>query len=277
MTISVFAAGFVLPSLARALTTAALVVSASVAAEALGPFWGALIAALPVSAGPAYVFLAMRHGPDFIAASALASFAANASTGLFLIVYAMLAPRLPRWRALGLALSVWFAATLCLHAIPWTAWRAACLNLTIYGLGCALPLVAAERAEPAMAPKPRRWFEIPLRAVAVAVFVAAVVALSAAIGPAATGMAAVFPVSLISLIVVVRPRLGGAGVAAMAASALRAMIGFGLMLLTLALTARPLGTPGALALAFAAFAAFALALIAWRQRRAAARRLLIRR
>jgi len=81
MTISVFAAGFVLPSLARALTTAALVVSASVAAEALGPFWGALIAALPVSAGPAYVFLAMRHGPDFIAASALASFAANASTG----------------------------------------------------------------------------------------------------------------------------------------------------------------------------------------------------
>ena len=41
-----------LPPIVRALATAPLVVSASVAAEALGPFWGALIASLPVSAGP---------------------------------------------------------------------------------------------------------------------------------------------------------------------------------------------------------------------------------
>lgn len=49
-----------LPPLIRALTTALLVLSASVAAEMAGPFWGALIASLPVSAGPAYVFLAMQ-------------------------------------------------------------------------------------------------------------------------------------------------------------------------------------------------------------------------
>ena len=76
-----------LPPLVRALATALLVVSASAVAEALGPFWGALIISLPISAGPTYVFLSMRHGPDFIAASALSSFAANAATTLFLIVY----------------------------------------------------------------------------------------------------------------------------------------------------------------------------------------------
>ena len=76
-----------LPPLVRALATALLVVSASAVAETLGPFWGALIASFPVSTGPAYVFLAMRHGMDFVAASALSSFAANAANGLFLIAY----------------------------------------------------------------------------------------------------------------------------------------------------------------------------------------------
>jgi hypothetical protein len=74
-----------LPLVAKALATALIVVSASVAAEALGPVWGAIIASLPVSAGPAYVFLAMQHGPDFVATSTLNSAAANAATGLFLI------------------------------------------------------------------------------------------------------------------------------------------------------------------------------------------------
>jgi hypothetical protein len=74
-----------LPPPVRALTTATLVISASALAEALGPFWGALAVSLPVSAGPTYAFLAMQHGHDFLAASALSSFASNAATGLFLI------------------------------------------------------------------------------------------------------------------------------------------------------------------------------------------------
>src|SRR6476469_6707795 len=96
-----------LPPLIRALTTALLVLGASVAAEMAGPFWGALIASLPVSAGPAYVFLAMQHDPGFVAASALSSCAANAATGLFLIVYGLLAVRLAPWRGLGIAVGVW--------------------------------------------------------------------------------------------------------------------------------------------------------------------------
>ncbi len=101
-----------LPPLIKALATGLIVVAASVVAETLGPFWGAMVASLPVSAGPAYVFLAMRHGEDFAAASALDSFAANAATGVFLIVYGALARRVAPWRGLGAAVLAWLSGAL---------------------------------------------------------------------------------------------------------------------------------------------------------------------
>ena len=55
-----------------------VVVTATVVAEASGPFWGGLIVSLPIGAGPAYAMLALQHDAAFIAASALGSFAANA-------------------------------------------------------------------------------------------------------------------------------------------------------------------------------------------------------
>lgn len=240
-----------LPPLVKALATALIVVCASVIAEALGPFWGALIASLPVSAGPAYVFLAMQHGPDFVAASALGSCAANAITGLFLIAYGALAGRTSPWRTLGAAVSVWLMAGLAAQQVMWTPATALLFNLIVYGAGFAL-LDVAGGSEPQAARKvQRRWFDIPARAIAVATFVSVVVAVSTILGPKATGIAAVFPVSLISLIVIVRPRLGGPASGLLAANALRPMLGFGVMLLALHLTARPLGSAASLVLAMA--------------------------
>jgi hypothetical protein len=123
-----------LPLVAKALATALIVVSASVAAEALGPVWGAIIASLPVSAGPAYVFLAMQHGPDFVATSTLNSAAANAATGLFLITYGKLAKRMPPWRGLGVAVAVWLAASLVVQQTAWTGTAAVALNLAVLSL-----------------------------------------------------------------------------------------------------------------------------------------------
>ena len=125
--------------LVRAVATALLVVSASAIAEALGPFWGALVASLPVSAGPAYVFLAMQHGAEFVAASALSSCAANAATGLFLIVYGALAGSTPPWRSLCSAVLAWLAASLAMQQVVWTPLAALLLNLTTYGAGFFLP------------------------------------------------------------------------------------------------------------------------------------------
>lgn len=60
--------------------TALFVSVATITAEKLGAAVGALVATLPVSAGPVYVFLALDHDAAFISASALASLALNAAT-----------------------------------------------------------------------------------------------------------------------------------------------------------------------------------------------------
>jgi hypothetical protein len=238
-----------LPPLVKILTTALIVVSASVIAEVSGPFWGVLVACLPVSAGPAYVFLAMRHGEDFLAASALSSFAANAVTGVFLIVHGMLARSMPPWRGLGVAVLVWLLGAVALRQIEWTPASALALNLGVYGVGFML-LPTNQKLELRSLPiARRRWVELPPRAIAVAVFVSLVVSISSLLGPDATGIMAVFPITLISLIVIVRPRIGGAACALLAANALRTMLGFGVMLLALHLAIRPLGTAPALAVA----------------------------
>ena len=64
----------------RMAVAAAFVVSASFIAERSGPAIGALVATLPISAGPAYVFLALDHDAAFIAQGALTSLPINAAT-----------------------------------------------------------------------------------------------------------------------------------------------------------------------------------------------------
>ena len=155
--------GFWLPMLTKAVATALLVVSASALAEALGPFWGALIGSLPISAGPAYVFLAMQHGPDFVAASALSSLAGNAATGLFLIVYAMRAGRMRLWPGLAVAVGTWLAASQATRLIGWTPGTALALNAAVYGAGFVLVRSVERAPEPIRPALKRPWFELPAR------------------------------------------------------------------------------------------------------------------
>ena len=70
---------FILTLGVRMAITAAFVVSASVITERSGPVIGALIATLPISAGPSYVFLALDHDASFIAQGALSSLPINAA------------------------------------------------------------------------------------------------------------------------------------------------------------------------------------------------------
>jgi hypothetical protein len=255
-----------LPTLIKALSTGLLVVLASALAEALGPFWGALVASLPVSAGPAYVFLAMQHDGQYVAASALASAAANAATGLFLIVYAALAGQTPLWPALAAAVIAWLAASLAIRQIAWTPETVMLLNLIVYGIGFSLPRRAANATVASNPTSRRHWFDLPLRAAAVASFVTAVVLASTLLGPQAIGMAAVFPVSLISLIVILHPRIGGPASARLATTALRAMLGFGMMLLVLHLAIRPWGATAALTNALAVSLAWSTGLLMLQRR-----------
>jgi hypothetical protein len=64
--------------------TALFVTAATSIAERLGATVGALVATLPVSAGPVYVFLALDHDSTFISSSAVASLALNSATAIYL-------------------------------------------------------------------------------------------------------------------------------------------------------------------------------------------------
>src|SRR5262249_6085646 len=91
---------FLLSLAVKMAVTAAFGVAATSLAERAGAVVGAMIATLPIAAGPAYIFLALDHGPDFIADSALSSLVVNAANCVFAFVYTLLAQRR------GLALSV---------------------------------------------------------------------------------------------------------------------------------------------------------------------------
>ncbi len=235
---------FWLPLLVKIGATVALVVGASVAAERSGPFLGALIATLPVSAGPAYIFLAMAADEAFLAESALNSLAANAAIVLFVLALVFIAPRTGAAAGLAGALAVWAIAATVIAAMPWNTLTATCLNLAAFLIAIPATRSIDLHIRPAIAA--RRWFDLPLRALAVGLLVAGVVTFSHAIGPTLTGLAAVFPISLSSLALLVHARLGGRMAAATMAGALRTLPGFALALLTATLLVQPLGATIAL-------------------------------
>jgi len=83
----------------------------------------------------------------------------------------------------------------------------------------------------------RRWYDIPLRASMVAALVATVVTLSGWVGPAITGILALFPVVFTSLMLILHPRIGGPATAAVIANSAWGLMGFGLAIAVLHLAA----------------------------------------
>ncbi len=124
---------FLFGLLLKIVMTATIVVTASIVVERTGPFIGALIAALPTSAGAVYIIMALEHPPAFIADSALASMASNASTALFAFAYALLAQKRGLLVSLGGAFVVWFLCGFLLRFAVWTPATALLLNVVVLG------------------------------------------------------------------------------------------------------------------------------------------------
>src|SRR3984893_11781890 len=82
---------FAITLVVKMAVTAAFVLAATGTAERVGPLVGRLVATLPISARPGYVFLALDHDAHFIAQGAVASLAINAVNVIFALTYAMLA------------------------------------------------------------------------------------------------------------------------------------------------------------------------------------------
>jgi hypothetical protein len=248
----------------RLVATASMVVIATWAAERSGPLIGSLIATLPISAGPAYVFVAVAHDADFIAKAALASLAVNAATISFMLAYVVTAQKRGLVLSYAAALTSWVAIGYPVQSLDWSLAGAIALNVAV--TAAALP-IAHRLAKHTMSVTRRRWYDVPFRTGLVACFVSIVVAVSAHVGPAITGMLAVFPIVLSSLIVILQPRAGGEATASLIAHGMFGTVGFGAALIVLHLMAVPFGSGLALGAALAVCIGWNLVLLILRRAR----------
>src|ERR1041385_3570255 len=136
---------FLLSLILRMVVAAAFVVIASMVTERSGPAIGALIATLPVSAGPSYIFLALDHDAAFVAQSALASLPMNAASTFMGVTYVLMAQRYPMVVTLAAAFAVWVIFALLVSAYRWSL--AAGIALNVLAFVVCLPLVGRYRGE----------------------------------------------------------------------------------------------------------------------------------
>jgi hypothetical protein len=230
----------------KMLVTALFVVAATVTAERAGALVGALVATLPVGAGPAYVFLALDHDAAFIAQSALGSLAINAVNVVFALSYALLAQRHRLAFIMPTILTLWAILALVLESISWTLLTAFILNIIVLPI-CLM--IGRRLRDVPMPVVRRRWYDPLMRAAMVSLLIGILVTVSFHVGPTASGIIAVFPIVLISIMIILHRRVGGPAAAAVLANGISGLAGFGLATIMLHLTAIPLGSAIGLTLA----------------------------
>ena len=254
---------FILTLALRMAIAAAFVVTASVITERSGPVIGALVATLPISAGPSYVFLARDHDAAFIAEAALASLPINAITIFLCLTYVVLAQRRSAAVSFAGAVMVWSALAALSRTVHWSLAGGLLANAVAYAI--CLPLLRRFR-HVKMPPITRRWYDIPLRASLVATLVATVVILSKWVGPGVSGTIALFPVVFTSMMLILHPRIGGPATAALLANSGWGLIGLGIAIAVLHLAALRFGSVIGLSLALATCVSWNLGLW-WNGRR----------
>ena len=239
---------FILMLVLRMVVAAAFVVSASFIAERAGPVIGALVATLPVSAGPSYVFLALDHDAAFIAQGSLASLPVNAATVFLSLTYAWLAQRHGLLLSCGAALAVWLGLATAIRMTQWTLLGGLIVNAVAFAI--CVPLLESFRHVEKMPLIAPRWYDIPFRAALVALLVAIIVTLSGWVGPIISGIMALFPIVFTSLMLILHPRIGGPATAAVIANGAFGLVGFGIAVAVLHVGAVRLGSAMGLSLAF---------------------------
>jgi hypothetical protein len=246
--------------------TAAFVVGATMAAERAGAFIGALIATLPISAGPSFVFLALDHPPEFIAAGALHGVVINCANAVYMAIYVVVAQRHSLLISLAIPLAAWLVIGSLLLQVDWGL--ATALSAVISVIALCVLFTRDYRHAP-MPSVRRQWYDVPLRAFLVAALVGAVVTLSFHLGPERTGVLAAAPIVMTSIMTLMHWRVSGRAAAAVIANCISGLGSVLTFLLVIYLTVVPFGPLAALTLGFALSIVWNLALYATHTRPAA--------
>lgn len=237
---------FALTLIVKMAITAGFVLAATATAERAGPLVGGLVASLPLGAGPVYVFLALDHDSHFIAESAVNSLAINNANLIFALVYAKLAQRRSLAVSLSAAIAAWLAVAALVGSTNWTFTTALLSNVVMVTVCVALTTKLRH------VPIPRvhaSWYDLAMRAAMVATLVGMTVSLSFRIGPSGSGILAILPIILLSIMIILHRRVGGKPAAAVIANAIVGLLGFAGACVMLHLTAEPFGSAIGLTLA----------------------------
>lgn len=135
------------------MAAAAVVVAAIVLAERAGAFYGSLIISLPISTGPAYVFVALDHDSKFVSLAALTSLANNVPTILYIVVLTTLAHKSSAALVIAGGLLVWLTFTILLTSTTWSLLPAIAVNVCSSRVFC--PTSFSRRAYASIASKLR--------------------------------------------------------------------------------------------------------------------------
>ena len=199
----------------KLLLVPAFLLMVSLAGRRWGPQVAGWLAGLPVVAGPILFFLAVERGAGFAATAATLSLSAVLASVSFSLAFAHAGLRGRWWPAMLAGLGAWALAATVLARWPLPLGWALALSLAT--------LWMAPRLFPAVAPQPSGRAmgrgELLLRMATGAGLTVGVTAAAAALGPAWSGLLAVFPVLGIVLAVFSHRSQGGG----FAAALLRAM------------------------------------------------------
>jgi len=235
---------FWLQLLLKMLASALLVVTASFVVERSGPLAGAMIATLPLSAGPNFVYLAMDHGPGFLAEVARIGMQVNVGNAFFVLAYATVAPGRRLAPALLAGFAGWGGAVFVMRSID--PGLPATLAISAFVFTAAFLAIRRKLGNERPPPAPRTPFDLPLRAITVMLLVAAVVTSGRLAGPSVAGVLAILPLVLSSLVIILHPRIGGAATGQVMLNGFPGLMGFGIAVGSVSVAAIPFGSAFAL-------------------------------
>ncbi len=182
----------------KAGATALLLLAATLLARRAGAFLTAVIVTLPLNAGPGFLFVALEASGDFVAASALVSFAATLAVFAFTAGFAHASVRVRSfWTAWAAGSFTWSLVAVPILNVAWqplTAFLAVAIG---YGIAHLLRCRAFD--DPVSDVAPKRTDErlmLVVRSVIGGSAVALTAVLADWLGPALTGLAFGYPVAL---------------------------------------------------------------------------------
>jgi hypothetical protein len=214
-----------------------------------GRRWGASVAGwlagLPVVTGPILFFLALERGAVFAAGAAAMSLSAVFASVAFSVAYSHAAHRLPWPAALVVGLCAWGLGALSLSMLPVSAPLA--LVVSLCTLLLAPRLFPAARVQPVV--RPITTLELACRMGAGAALTLGVTWAATRVGPAWSGLLAVFPLLGIVLAVFSHHSQGSAFAAALLSAMATGLYSFVAFCFVLSLALVPLGVATAFVLA----------------------------